>query len=203
MCELKKNLDIDIASEISQSLTCNDNLEKHYIYVRIDGTMKQKMLEIFDHLNIIEDHHCFIRVFIFKNIPADDFKRVIYINPSACSNQDIKFPDIVDINGLEDISIDICIQNTLKIVDCLYKIPVFFEKFIIQLLHSIDCITPQDRHIRFLFKASKPTEGLHLANSLAYVVDKPPEEDISSMLEEGYDSVDTTAEEMNRLSLQP
>ena len=202
MCELKQNLEIDIASEIAHSLTTNNDLEKHYIYVRIDGTMKQKMLELFEHLNIIEKHHCFIRIFIVKNIPAGDFRRVICINPSACSGQDIKFPDIVDIKGLEHIGIDICIQNRLKIVDCLYTIPEFFEKYVIQLLHSIDCLTPQDRHIRLLFKASQPTEGLHLPNSLAYVVDKPPQEDISCMQEEGYDVVDTTAEEMRRLSLQ-
>ena len=220
---------MDVATEVSHPSfkpTPTDDLE--YIYVGLEKNVKDKMVHVFEHLNIADENHVFVRFHVFNTYPASPLQtagvlsRQISVNPSQLE----KFSDINCNHSLDNIKLDICVQHA-KRVDAVYTIPKQLSLYMLTLLYNAECLTANSKYVRVMFKNEPPTQGvsidahdIHDSESPNLNIDIPPYDDLNQIwsiqqnesndgtikkwwtgsFSDGLDVVDTTAEEQQRLT---
>ena len=216
---------MDVASEATHPSFKPTN-ELEYIYVGLEKNVKDKMVQVFEHLNIADESHVFVRFYVFKKLPAfqtaDVLPRQISIEPSQLE----KFSDIKYNHSLDNIKLDICVQHA-KRVDAVYTIPKQLSLYMLTLLYNAECLTANSKYVRVMFKNEPPTQGvsidahdIHDSESPNLNIDIPPYDDLNQIwsiqqnesndgtikkwwtgsFSDGLDVVDTTAEEQQRLT---
>ena len=210
---------MDVASEASHPSFKTTN-ESEYIYVGLEKNVKDKMVQVFEHLNIADESHVFVRFYVFKKLPAfqtaDVLPRQISIEPSQLE----KFSDIEYNHSLDNIKLDICVQHA-NWVDAVYTIPKQLTLYMLTHLYNVECLSHNDKYVRVLFKNEKPIQGVsidvHDRKSPNLTIEGAPHEDLIQIwpvlqndpnngngkwwkdsLSEGSDVPDTSSEEQRR-----